>query len=156
MKHIGPLFIKFLMSLAVTTIILGLIYNVTFGDILFISILLTGISYFLGDLFILPRYGNTVATIADFGVTFIATWLLGIMVIERIIPLGIASFFVALFISLGEILFHRYMESSILGTHHSQHRNKKFLQKTNNVYQTEFAEEKSENVNKIYKKKHKR
>jgi Protein of unknown function (DUF2512) len=99
MKHIGPLFIKFLMSLAVTTIILGLIYNVTFGDILFISILLTGISYFLGDLFILPRYGNTVATIADFGVTFIATWLLGIMVIERIIPLGIASFFVALFIS---------------------------------------------------------
>jgi hypothetical protein len=48
------------------------------------------------------------------------------------------------------------MESSILGTHHSQHRNKKFFQQTNNVYQTEFAEEKSENVNKIYKKKHKR
>jgi len=144
MKHLGPLLMKLLMCTAVVTIVLGLIYGVSFGDILFISIMLAGISYFLGDLFILPRFGNTIATIADFGLAFVTTWLLGIMVIERIIPLGTASFFVALILAIGEILFHRYMNSSILYTHNDRHQNKKYYRPTTNVYQTEFAEEKEE------------
>lgn len=114
MNHVKALLIKFIMCTAVLWIVLGVLYNVTFGDILTIGLLLTGVSYIVGDLLILPKLGNQSATIADFVLAFFGTWVLGAMLIEHPIPLVTASFISALLITIGEYFFHRYMDNHVL------------------------------------------
>ena len=101
------------MITAVLWVVLGF-YGFTFGSILTCSVLLTGVSYIIGDLFILPKFGNTAATIADFGLAFIMLWLIGSYLFERPDGLGTASFIAAAVIGVGEFFFHRYMQREVL------------------------------------------
>lgn len=110
MKHIIPLLIKFVLISAVLWVVLGLFYDVSIGDILLISISLSVISY-LGDIFVLPNVSNFWATIGDFGLSFVGIYLLGQVFIDENINLADASLISALFIAIGEIIFHRYMKS---------------------------------------------
>ncbi|PDZ08205.1 hypothetical protein CON70_29065, partial [Bacillus pseudomycoides] len=64
MKHIVALLIKYTAISAVLLMILGIFQDVSIPRILLISLLITGTAYLIGDLFVLPRYGNMVATIA--------------------------------------------------------------------------------------------
>ena len=109
MNTVRALIIKFIMITAVLWIVLGL-YGFTFGDILVSSVLITGVSYIIGDRIILPRFGNVVATIADFGLVFVMLWSFGSYLFEPQEGLGTASFISALIIGIGEALFHRYLE----------------------------------------------
>lgn len=109
MEHAKALLIKFVMCTAAVWVILGLFYGVDFGEILTISILLTIASYIIGDLFILPRYGNMTAAVADFGLAYIGIWMIGIVVINENISLGWASFWTAAVIASAEVLFHFYL-----------------------------------------------
>ena len=60
---------KFIMMTALMWIFLSY-FGFTFGNIIITSVLFTGISYVVGDLFILPRFGNGAATLADFGLAW--------------------------------------------------------------------------------------
>ncbi len=111
MNTVRALIIKFIMITAVLWIVLGL-YGFTFGDILVSSVLITGVSYIIGDRIILPRFGNVVATIADFGLVFVMLWAFGSYLFEPQEGLGTASFIAALIIGIAEALFHRYLEKS--------------------------------------------
>lgn len=111
MKHVKALLIKLVMCGAILLIILGGFYNVSYMSIITISILLTGISYVLGDLLILPNFENWGATLADFVLTFIGVWVLGYV---TPIPLPIAAGLSALFIAGGEYFFHKYMAHHVL------------------------------------------
>lgn len=113
MHSFRALIIKFVMCAAVLWIILGL-YGFSFGNIVTTAVLLTGVSFIVGDLFILPRFGNTAATIADFILTFGMVWLLGAYLFGYTGPLGYVSFITAAVIAIGEALFHRYMEKAVL------------------------------------------
>ena len=110
MKYVTAVIIKFVMVTFVLWVILGGLYNVSFGDILTISILLTGVGFLVGDLFILPRVNNTVATLADFGLTLLGVWVLGALLFERPIPLGTAAFLSAVVFMVGEFFFHMYLQ----------------------------------------------
>jgi hypothetical protein len=112
MNSIRALIIKFIMITAIVWIIFGL-YGFTFGDILVSSVLLTGVSYIVGDRIILPRFGNVAATVADFGLVFIMLWFLGSYLFEPVDGLGTASFIAAVIIGIGEALFHRYLEREV-------------------------------------------
>lgn len=70
MKHLVALLIKYTAISAVLLVILGIFQDISIPRVLFISLIITGTAYAIGDLFILPRYGNTIATIADFGLSF--------------------------------------------------------------------------------------
>lgn len=92
-------------------------------------------AYIIGDLLILPRTNNTVATIADFGLAFVVIWLMSENLTygdnELIISL-IAAFGVALF----EYMFHRYLSNNIRSETPTRQRPANALQ-----YQTEASKE---------------
>ncbi|MFS0863190.1 YndM family protein [Fredinandcohnia sp. 179-A 10B2 NHS] len=137
MNHLKAIGIKFIITSIVVLSILSIFGDATIGELLFISLLLTGLAYVIGDLFILPRMGNLVATIADFGLAFFSLWALGYLFLERTSALITASLFASVFIALSEALFHAYMENKVF----RKNDEKQSSQHLRPSYQTEFAEE---------------
>ncbi|MGI8314694.1 YndM family protein [Halobacillus mangrovi] len=70
MDHLKLIAMKFLFSLVILAIILGAGFDVSFGNVFLITIVLVALSYALGDLMLLSRSSNTTATIADFVLAF--------------------------------------------------------------------------------------
>lgn len=114
MDHVKALIIKFIMCTAVLWVVLGLFYGVGFGAILTLSVLLTVISYIVGDLFLLPRFENWGATLADLGITFVGIWFLGPFLFEENLLIGSAAIISAIIIAVGEFFFHKYMARDVL------------------------------------------
>ena len=134
MKHMKNLAIKFISILAVLFIILGIFYDMSFGNVLSISVVLTLASYLIGDLLILRRTNNTMATISDFALAFLVIWLMGENLTygdSLIMPALIAAAGIALF----ETFFHKYVARQI--DEASDHQNRS----TNLRYQTEASSE---------------
>ncbi|WP_179107337.1 YndM family protein [Sediminibacillus massiliensis] len=142
MDHIKALAIKFVAVAVVLYSILGIFYTATLGEIFMISLLVTGVAYVVGDLFILPRFGNLTATIADFGLSFVAVWFLSAMLIEGDFAFLSAALFSALFITAIESLFHMYMQRHVLDEQQDNKEEKNRM--TTQQLQTEFAEEDEE------------
>lgn len=136
MEHTKALLIKFVAVTAAVWIIMGVFFGIDFGEILTISILVTIASYIIGDLFVLPRYGNMTAAVVDFGLAYIGIWLIGSVVINENISLGWASFSTALVIASAEVLFHFYMMRRVF----TQDQNRSQIQQ-NPALATEMAEE---------------
>ena len=110
MGNLRGLGIKFLLVLAALWLVLTLIFDLRFGNVFWISVVLTAISYFVGDRGILPRTNNTIATIADFGLSFLTIWAMQVMLIEFAdYPYVTSSLLAAAAVTIGEIFFHRYM-----------------------------------------------
>ncbi|WP_075619064.1 YndM family protein [Paenisporosarcina indica] len=104
--------IKWIMVLAVLWIVLGWFYGVSFTDILFTSVVLTVVAY-VADVYILPRVGNVFAAILDFILAMAVIWFMGSFLFEGPIALGTASFISAIIITIGELMFHRYMKNQV-------------------------------------------
>jgi hypothetical protein len=112
MKHMKNLAIKFISILAVLFVILGIFYDMSFGNVLSISVVLTLASYLIGDLLILRKTNNTMATIADFAMAFLVIWLMGENLTfgdSLIMPALISAAGIALF----ETFFHKYVARQI-------------------------------------------
>ncbi|MEW9051984.1 MAG: YndM family protein [Neobacillus sp.] len=135
MKHEKALLIKFISTLALLTIILGLFFDMAFSNIFLITLVLGIAAYLIGDLFTLPRTNNLFATLADFGLSFFIIWVMSIN-----LTFGdghvLMSLFAALGVSLFEYLFHRYLANNILSHTNESTRQRGILQ-----YQTEVSEE---------------
>ncbi|MDL4839359.1 YndM family protein [Aquibacillus rhizosphaerae] len=138
MKHIKAIGIKFIVISIVLFSILASFYTATLTDILLLSVLITGVAYVVGDLYILPRFGNLVATTADFGLSFFAIWVLSNLLFLADYGVVTASFFSAVLISSSEALFHIYMQNKILNHQKDMYIDRK---STMGNLQTEFAEE---------------
>ncbi|MBC2684360.1 YndM family protein [Bacillus toyonensis] len=132
MKHIVALLIKYTAITAVLLIILGIFQDISIPRVLLISLLLTGAAYLIGDLFILPKYGNMIATMADFGLSFFGIWLLTSLFtdLDSTRNIGFSSFIAALIIGGIEVFFHIYMQKLVLhkdnelSEHHHIHHDK--------------------------------
>src|SRR5699024_5094533 len=124
--------IKFVMILAILQIVFSG-YNASQGAILAMSVILS--TSYIGDLFILPRMSNWLATIADFGIMFFGIWGLGFLLIPHHSPMVIPAYTAATLIAMGEILFHIQMRQHVIGG--KVHR----AQITRGTLQTEFSEE---------------
>jgi energy-coupling factor transport system permease protein len=64
-KHLTSLLVKFIMIGLISVIILPLFAQISSGQAILIAVVLTVVAYLLGDLMVLPRYGNTTATVLD-------------------------------------------------------------------------------------------
>ncbi|AXF55229.1 YndM family protein [Salicibibacter kimchii] len=115
MNHVVALIIKFVMMTVILWLILGGFFGVSFGNIFWISLIMTGAAYLIGDLWILPQFGNVAGTLADFGLAFVGVWLLAAL-FEPAGNFGWAAFFSAIIIAIGEIFFHMYMQNTVLNT----------------------------------------
>ena len=134
MKHLKNLAIKFISILAVLFVILRIFYDMSFGNVLSISVVLTLASYLIGDLLILRRTNNTMATISDFALAFLVIWLMGENLTygdSLVMPALIAAAGIALF----ETFFHKYVARQIDEASDYQNRS------TNLRYQTEASSE---------------
>ncbi|NHM33040.1 YndM family protein [Neobacillus terrae] len=108
MRHALAFAIKFIATLSVLGLILGLFYNMSFGDILTATIILGLVGYVLGDLFILQRSTNLMATIADFVLAFVVVWFVAanMTTIDNIFSASLIS---ALGVAVFEYFFHRFV-----------------------------------------------
>ncbi|ANV71475.1 YndM family protein [Bacillus cereus] len=136
MKHIVALLIKYTAITAVLLIMLSIFQGISIPRVLLISLFLTGAAYLIGDLFILPKYGNTIATMADFGLSFFGTWLLTSLFtnLDATRNIGLSSFIAALIIGGTEVFFHIYMKRLVL-------RNDDELKNRNHIYHDKYAME---------------
>lgn len=148
MEHMRALVIKFIFTAIVILSIYGIFYNAAISNLLWISLFVTGIAYLIGDLYILPRAGNILATIADFGLVFLSLLFLGNMVTELTVPILVSSFFASFLIAFCESLFHAYMQERVINTRQEIY--------YSNQFQTEFAEETNEQTVKKDKNKRKK
>ncbi|WP_428908317.1 YndM family protein [Niallia sp. Krafla_26] len=135
MRHIRNLLVKFIATFAVLFIILGMFYDMSFGNVLAISLVLTLAAYLIGDMLILPRTNNTMATLADFGLAFLVIWLMGENITygdSLLMPALIAAAAIALF----EAFFHKSVANQI-----NNENNENQQQSRNLRYQTEASKE---------------
>ncbi|WLD94245.1 YndM family protein [Alkalihalobacillus sp. AL-G] len=133
MRHIVALLTKFTMLIGVLYISLTVFFGVSFLNVLGIALLLTIVGYALGDLFILKRFGNVIATMADAGLTFLAAWFLADVFIDTPANQFYAGVSAAAITAIGEFVFHMFIQAL---------RPLKPTQNTYNLnYGTEFGEE---------------
>jgi len=110
-KTTTALLIKFLLTLVSAYIAFSIIDNNGFGWILGLSIAVTALNYLLGDLAILPKYGNFSASVADGGLAALTAYLAGIMFRGNDVGIGsLITFF--LLITVAEYFFHNYLLES--------------------------------------------
>ncbi|MET7021376.1 YndM family protein [Bacillus mycoides] len=140
MKHLVALLIKYTAISAVLLVILGIFQDISIPRVLFISLIISGAAYIIGDLFILPRYGNTIATIADFGLSFLGIWVLTYLLtgLDSTRNIGFSAFWAALLISMAEVFFHIYMKKVVL---HEDKDSRESTNIRNDKYAMEISEE---------------
>ncbi len=112
MKHIYALLIKFVMIVIITWIVLGMLTNLRFGDILYISAAVTILAYIIGDLLILSATNNTVATLSDFVLALVVIYLFNFLWTTNQISFRDA-FITAVLIGLGEWFYHKYVSNKV-------------------------------------------
>ncbi|MFC2947017.1 YndM family protein [Virgibacillus sediminis] len=139
MRHLLALLIKFVITATVLYSILTIFEAASLGEIFWMSILITGAAYLIGDLFILPRYGNTIASIADFGLSALAVWILSMMFVDQGFPVLTAALFIGFFIAISEALFHIYMQEKVLLSEDDREKERGEVHR--GQLQTEFSEE---------------
>lgn len=137
MVHLKTLGIKAIVIGITVFSLFGIFYNANLTNLFWVSVLATGITYLIGDLFILRRFGNVTASVADFPLAFLSIWLLCGWFIEASIPVITTSLMAAFFITCCEPFIHTYMTENL--------EEKKFEEKENaertSQLQTEFSEE---------------
>ncbi|MFY4675147.1 YndM family protein [Bacillus anthracis] len=140
MKHIVALLIKYTAITAVLLIILGIFQDISIPRVLLISLFLTGAAYLIGDLFVLPKYGNMVATIADFGLSFFGIWFLTYLLtdLDSTRNIGFSSFIAALIIGGIEVFFHIYMKKVVL---HEEDKSREHSKIHHDNYAMEMSDE---------------
>lgn len=113
MKHIIALLIKFVMVAVVLSIVLSVATDLSFGNIMYLSVAVTVLAYVLGDLLILSATNNTVATIADIGLVFATVYLFDYLINANVISVWDALV-CAVVIGIGEWFFHKYVATRVL------------------------------------------
>ncbi|MBT2689567.1 YndM family protein [Bacillus sp. ISL-47] len=136
MQHSKALAIKFIASLVLLYVILGLIYGMSFGNVFIITAILGITSYILGDMLILPRSSNTVATAADFGLAFVLIWFL-----SSILTLGDNLFIMSLVAAAGVAFFEYFFHSYLVKNMTEASTERLTINQGNLPYNTEASED---------------
>ena len=99
------------MTTAVIWIVLGY-YGVELLNIFITSIALTVLG-FIGDIFLMPKIGNMLATFGDFILALAVVWLIGTYLFDPSVPAGRAAFIISLILIIGEMYLHQYIKLHI-------------------------------------------
>lgn len=138
MKHLTAMAIKFVSTLVLLYVILGLFFGMSFINVFLITLVLGVISYLLGDMLILPKTNNTIATIADFGLVFPLLWLMTLNMTYGVRTFGV-SLIAAIGLTLFEVFFHQYLKRNIVDSDDNVKINRRSLPQLQ--YSAENAEE---------------
>jgi hypothetical protein len=109
MNHMTILLIKFVSCLIAFAVGLDLFFDATIVDIVSFSLLVTIVSYFVGDRIFLPRVGNQNALVIDFFMTYTLVWIFGSVLLESYVQIGWGSLVSAFLITGSEVIVHRFL-----------------------------------------------
>ncbi len=112
MKHIIALVLKFAIIAVVLELILPRITNLSVLQTLYVALTVTIIAYLIGDLFILAKSNNTVATLSDAGLAFITIWAFNFIYRNARISLTDALI-AAVVLAVGEWIYHKYVRRAV-------------------------------------------
>ena len=112
MKHPTALLIKFFLVTGVLWVMLGIFFDVSFWNVITLSVILTLVSFF-GDVYILPRIGTILGVIGDFALALLLIWMIGAYFFTDSINWSMAALSSAIVIALAEIFFHRMMAEKV-------------------------------------------
>lgn len=113
MKHIIGLGLKFILMATVLLAIFSVLLPSLMNSMLLLAVILVVTSYLLGDLFMVKRFGNLAATIADFGLALIMIVGLGAWLGQFNFQFLVAAVSSAFLIAVGEGFFHFYVQTRI-------------------------------------------
>ncbi|WP_186579492.1 YndM family protein [Aquibacillus kalidii] len=129
MRHVKALTIKFIATFALLYLILGVLGDLSFTAVFSITVVLGVVSYLIGDLLLLPKTNNIIATVADLGLAFVLIYWMSDAMTPVTDTFGI-SVIAALAVALCEELFHRYLANNLLPKKNTPLRNLKYLTET--------------------------
>lgn len=109
MKHFNVLLMKFVVSLVVFWFALGLLFGAPLVQIISFSISVAIITYFIGDLIVLPRIGKRNAVIVDFFLTYLLVWVFGTIFFHSYLMIGWGTIISATLIAGSEVFVHSYI-----------------------------------------------
>lgn len=112
-KHLTAAIYKLIITTIIVTLFVPWMEGATFGQSIIISLVVVGALYLLGDLFILPLFGNVSATLADAGVAYLLIRFAPMYTQMTGISIGTALLTASL-IGVAEYFFHRYLIESVL------------------------------------------
>lgn len=113
MKHLLALILKFITGIIAYTLGLDLFFNATWVDIITFSLLMTVVTYLLGDLILLRRIGNSHALLADFVLTYMIVWIFGSVLLNNYLQIAWGSIISATIIFVGEVIVHRLLLANV-------------------------------------------
>ncbi|PYZ93375.1 hypothetical protein CR194_09315 [Salipaludibacillus keqinensis] len=116
MKHVNVLFIKFVASLFIFGISLGLLFDAPLVEVVSFSLLVTIISYFIGDQIILPRIGKMNTVVVDFFLVYLIVWIFGAIFFHSYLMIGWGSIISATLFAGSEVFVHSYIVKNIKQT----------------------------------------
>lgn len=113
MNHITSLVIKYIYTAAISAILLTflIVPSITLGASLGIALALTLALYFLGDQYILPRFGNLPTVIFDFVLAAVIISLANLFMVQTV-TFG-AAVVTGIVIAAAEWVFHQYVMTDI-------------------------------------------
>ncbi|MEG6616696.1 DUF2512 family protein [Peptococcaceae bacterium 1198_IL3148] len=102
------LIVKFIMTFLAAWIIFGVMLDNPLSHVLLLSALGTAINYLLGDLMVLPKFGNAVASVGDGVMAALTAYIL-----DMLIPVFETTFTALILFTLAvaafEYFFHQYL-----------------------------------------------
>ena len=112
MNHFSLILSKFVARLVLLYIILGIIFGVNFMSVFWVTLTFSIVSYLIGDLLILPRTNNMVASVVDFVMSFaVIYFLVDAYAFEG--NLFTASLLSAIGVTLFEVFFHNSVQTQM-------------------------------------------
>lgn len=108
MKNLTNLILKAVMTWLVLVLLIPIFGRSTWSQTLITGLVLVIIGYVLGDLWILPKFGNMTAVIADFGIFVVGIWAMVKALPQFVLTTG-GYWIIALALTAGEWFFHHYL-----------------------------------------------
>ncbi|WP_066639463.1 DUF2512 family protein [Desulfolucanica intricata] len=110
-KTVTALIMKFVMTLIVAAIAFTFIDGNAWGWIFALAIIGTILNYVIGDLMVLPKYGNIVASIGDGVIAALTAYIFDLLILD--FRTSFTSLIVfGVLVAVGEYFFHQYLRRS--------------------------------------------
>lgn len=97
----------------INALVLTSVTDATFGQAAGVALVMTILLYVLGDLFVLPNWGNMTAVVADSGVALLVAWLAPVYTAIERVTFG-QALVIALLVGMAEYFFHAYVKRTVL------------------------------------------
>ena len=105
------LLIKFAVTFFAAWITLGFLAGNPIGPVFWIALVGTVVNYLVGDLLILPGFGNTIASLGDGIMGAFVAFIMGIF-FEGFFATFFGYFLYAVLIVVAEFIFHAFLRKS--------------------------------------------